>query len=772
MPLAAPIKNSFNGGEFSPLVFGRTDYNKYGNGTSLMQNFLPQVQGGMTRRVGSIYTSPTKGNNTARLVRFVFSTGDAIMMEFSDFFIRFYRNRAPVYETAQAISGITQANPAVVTYVGADNYTNGREVNIRDVVGMTQVNGGRYVVANVNTAANTFELKNLDGTNVNSTGWSAYTSGGNVEQVYQVASPYAIADVPFLRFQQSRDVMYIAHPSYAPRKLIRAALTSWSFSTVAFLDGPYLQANSTATTLTPAATTGAGVNVTASSTTGINDNQGFLATDVGRFIRIKHSTTWGYAQITSRTSATVVVVTIVNAFGATTASANWRLGEWSDTTLYPSVVFSFEDRLGWAASPIAPTTLNMSNTGDYENMAPTGTDSTVVASNALQIRINSKQQDPIRWVVDDEKGLLVGTKGGEYVIRTSVSGESMSAINFPAGRRSTKHGSANVEPVEAGKAVLFAQTAKRKIREFAYQYEVDGFKAPDLTLLAEHMTKGNIAQMCFQQEPFGIVWVRLENGQLRGMTYDRGQDVVGWHRHPFGGFYDSGATDRAHVESIECLPAPDGSQDDLWLVVARYINGGVKRYVEYLSNFNTDYDAVKDCYFVDGGKVIDLGSSGTLVTGLNHLIGQTVSLLVDGSPQADKVVNANGEIILDRAGRYVMVGLGYVSRMKTLRPDAGSANGTSQGKTKRTHKLAARLHQTVGIKVGRDFTENGVTMDQQDFRPGNHKMDQAVPMFSGDKLLDFEDDYTTDGYIAFEQTQPLPCTLLALMPRIMTQDAA
>lgn len=771
MPLAAPIKNSFNGGEFSPLVFGRTDYNKYGNGTSLMQNFLPQVQGGMTRRVGSLHISPTKLNATGRLVRFVFSNGDAIMMEFTDLVIRFYRNRAPVYETAQTISGITQANPAVVTYVGADNYANGREVNIRDVVGMTQVNGGRYLVANVNAGANTFELQNLDGSNVNSTAYTAYSSGGNVEQVYQIVSPYAGADIPFLRFQQSRDAMYIAHPSYAPRKLIRSALTSWAFSTVDFLDGPYLQINSTATTLTPAATTGSGINVTASSIVGINDGTGFQTTDVGRLIRIKHSTTWGYAKITARTSTTVVVVTIINAFGATTASASWRLGEWSDTTLYPSIVFLFEDRLGWGASPVAPTTLNMSKTTDYENMAPTATDSVVAADNALQIRINAKQQDPIRWVIDDERGLLIGTKGGEYVIRASVTGEAMSAINFPAARRSTKYGSANIEPVEAGKAVLFAQTAKRKIREMAYQYEVDGFQAPDLTLLAEHATKGNLAQMCFQQEPFSVVWARLDTGALWGMTYDREQDVIGWHRHPFGGWYDSGQTDRAHVESIETMPSPTGDQDDLWLIVARYINGGLKRHVEYLSAFNTDYDDVKDCYFVDGGMAIDLGSNLTAVTGLLHLVGQTVSLLVDGSPQADKVVSATGTITLDRAGRYVKVGLGYVSRMKTLRPDAGAANGTSQGKTKRTHRLAARFHQTVGVRVGRDFTENGARMDQQDFRPGNQLMGQAVPMFSGDKVLDFEDDYNTDGYLCFEQVQPLPCTMLALMPHTMTQDA-
>lgn len=735
MPLAAPIQNSFNAGEFSPIVFGRTDYNKYGSGVSIMQNILPMVQGGATRRTGSVYISPTNANQQARLVRFVFSNGDAFMLEFGDFYVRFYRNRAQVDVTGAP------------TYNAGTNYA--KDAFVTD-------GGIQYI---------SLQAANTGNTPASSPLW------WRAQDAYQISTPYPIADVPFLRFQQSRDVLYIAHPAHKPKKLVRSGLTDWRFDEVDFADGPYLPLNATTTTLAiDNITVGTGKTLTASSTDGINDGQGFLTTDIGRMVRIKHGSAWGWAVITARTSTTVVTVETKSAFGATTASAVWRLGEWSDTTLYPSIVFLFEDRLGWGASPGAPTTVNMSKTGDYENMAPTGTDSVVAADNALQIRINAKEQDPIRWVVDDEKGLLIGTKGGEYVVRASVTGEAMSAINFPSARRSTKYGSANVEPIEAGKAVLFVQTAKRKIREMAYVYEVDGFRAPDMTILAEHATKGNIAQMTYQQEPFSVVWVRMETGALWGMTYDREQDVVGWHRHPIGGWYDAGHTDMAHVEGIETLPAPDGSQDDLWMIVARYIDGGIKRYVEYLSPFNAAYDSVKDCYFVDGGITVDLGSPGTTVTGLYHLEGELVSLLVDGSPQPNQVVE-DGQVTLTRAGQIVHVGFGYVSRLKTLRPEAGAANGTAQGKTKRTHKASARFHQTVGCRVGRGFEEDKVKMDIVEFREGNHNMGQPVDMFSGDKQLDYEDDYNTDGYLCFEQMQPLPFTLLAIMPQLNTQDA-
>lgn len=736
MPLVAPIQNNFNSGEVTPLFYGRVNYEKYPSAVALMQNMLPHIQGGATRRTGTVYINPTKNNSQVRLVRFVFSNGDAFVLEFGDSYVRFYRDRAQVKVTGSPAYdvGTNYAKDQFVTYSGV-----------------------QYISLQGSNTGNQPDVSPL--------WWRA-------QDAYEITSPYPLADVPFLRFQQSGDVLYIAHPSYHPRKLTRSGLTSWAFSQPNFLDGPYLPINSTATTLAISATTvGIGRTLVASSTTNINNGQGFLATDVGRLFRIKHTNTWGYGRITAVTDSLNATADVIQAFGATAASATWRLGEWSTTTGYPSLAFLFEDRLGWGASPIAPTTLNLSKTSDYENMAQTDNLSVVSADNALQLRINAKQQDPIRWVVDDEKGLLIGTKGGEYVVRASVTGEAMSAINFPSARRATKHGSAFVEPVEAGKALLFAQTAKRKLREMIFRYEVDGFISPDLTTLAEHITEGNIAQMVYQQEPFSIVWVRLENGGLRGVTYDRDQQIVGWHRHIIGGFYDEDKLENARIESIETIPSPDGSQDDLWMVVSRWIDGSRKRYVEYLSPFNANYEDVKYCYFVDSGVTISLNDPALTVSGLEHLEGETVDVLVDGKPQSQVVVD-NGEVTFRNAGQLIHVGLSYVPRLKTLRPEAGAANGTAQGKFKRTHRLSGRFHQTVGVRVGRDFSENGVVMDDIDFRPGNHIMGRPVPLFSGDKMLDYEDDYTTEGQIAFEQRQPLPFTLLAIMPQLNTQDAA
>lgn len=83
---------------------------------------------------------------------------------------------------SNVITGITQANPAVVTYSGTDNWVNDHKVFITAVVGMTEVNLQAFTIKNVNTGANTFELRNeADTANIDSTAYGAYSSGGIVE---------------------------------------------------------------------------------------------------------------------------------------------------------------------------------------------------------------------------------------------------------------------------------------------------------------------------------------------------------------------------------------------------------------------------------------------------------------------------------------------------------------------------------------------------------------------------------------------------------------
>jgi hypothetical protein len=640
----SPIQQSFNAGELSPLMYARSDVAKYKNGLATCKNAKPLVQGGWACREGTYYVAPTKANGVARLQRFEFSTTQAYMLEFGNLYARFYKDHGAILATAQDITAVTKADPAVLTYSGSDTFTAGDEVEISGVGGMTELNGRRFKVGTVDTGANTFQLLDVDGTNIDSTGYTTYTSGGSVAEVYTLTTTYVVADVFDLKMAQSADTVYIAHPSYPPRKMTRTAHNAWTITTITFLDGPYLVTNATATTLTLSGTSGS-VTVTASAVTGINSDAGFASTDVGRLIRWKDPAgNWTWLTITAWTSTTQVTATISgpNA-SATTATVNWRLGVWSDTTGYPGAVCFNEDRLCFGGATQYPQRVDMSNSGDYENFAPSAAGGTVGDANAISVTLNASDVNVIRWMQDDEKGLLIGTVGGEWIVRAATLSEAMSPTNI-AAKRSTTYGSANIQPVRAGKGTLYVQRSGRKLRELAYIFESDGFRAPDMTVLSEHITLGGLIQLAYQQETQSIIWAPRDDGTLIGFTYEREQEVLGWHRHTLGGYYDSGHLVAAKVESVQCIPAPDGTRDEWWAITNRYINGATRRYVEFGTKAYERGDLQADVVLVDSALT------------LNNTVAQTLTPGAGATTQftEDVIFTAGGAVFASTdVGRYI-----------------------------------------------------------------------------------------------------------------------
>ena len=286
MSRVSTIKTNWTAGELSKDLFGRVDITKYQNGAETVENFIVQPHGGITRRPGTRFVKQVKTSSAkTRLIPFEFSTTQAYVIEFGNLYVRFYKDQGSILEATVAISAATRASPCVVT-ANSHGYSNGDEIYIASVVGMTELNGKYYKVKNKTT--NTVELTDVDDTNIDSSGYTAYSSAGTTARVYTVTTTYETADLFDLQFAQSADVLYIAHPSYTPRKLTRTAHTSWTISDITFTDGPYQDENITTTTLTPSHASGSSRTITASATTGINGGDGFQATDVGRLISVGH----------------------------------------------------------------------------------------------------------------------------------------------------------------------------------------------------------------------------------------------------------------------------------------------------------------------------------------------------------------------------------------------------------------------------------------------------------------------------------------------------
>ena len=656
---------NFTAGELSPRLDGRTDLGKYFNGCKTLENMVVHPHGAATRRPGTKFIHEVKTSSAqTRLIPFEFSTTQTYIMEFGNQYIRFFKDNGIITESNKTISGATQANPGVITAT-SHGYSNGDHIIISSVVGMTELNGKTFKVANKTT--NTFELQDVDGNNVNTTGYTAYGSAGVANKIYEIASPYSTADLPTIKFAQSADLMYLVHPSYAIRKLTRSGHTSWTLSTPSLTGSPSPVLNTT-------------------------------------------------------------------------------------TDKYPSCVTFFEQRLVFAGSNDNPQTLWFSKSADLENFT-TGSNDT----DAMVYTIASNKVNAIRYITA-QRSLILGTVGGEFVVSASGTTQPITPTNVQIQRQSS-YGAANIDAVQIENVTMFVQRAKRKIRELVYNLNIDQYQAQDMTLLAEHITEGGITEMAYQQEPDSVLWCVRSDGTLLGFTYARAEEVVGWHRHVVGGAFSSG---NAVVESVASIPT-DANEDELYVIVKRTINGTTRRYVEYLTLFDYGTDQT-DAFYVDSGLTYS-GSAATVITGLDHLEGQSVTILADGSTHPNKTVSG-GAITLERSSTKVHVGLGYTSLLQTMRVEAKGEEATSQSKTKRINEVTLRLHESVGVEVGSSLSD----MERIPFRSSAAAMSSAVPLFTGDKQVEFRDDFNTDGFVYVRQTQPLPLTVISIYPMITVND--
>jgi hypothetical protein len=851
MPAAAPLKNNFNAGELSPLMLGRTDFERYAAGLRVCKNNIPLLQGPVTRRPGTYFCDEVKDSTKAtRLVRFKFSTISAFAIEFGDRYVRWKKNRAPVYDLTFSIIGITNAYPGVLTWDTGTGLANGDHVDVAGVAGMTEVNGQRFTVANLNVANNTFELQTVTGVNVDTTAFAAWSSGGTVSRVYTLATTYLEADLFQLKFTQSADVLWIWHPDYPERQLSRIADAHWMIADSVFLDGPYLTENTTTTKLTPSAATGTGVTLTSSplgAITDANDNGAgliritdvahgysdgiylhisgvtgtveangdwfiqkidanhydlvdshfhnayaaggatrpavFVATDVGRLIRLKEGAVWGYVQITAFTDVTEVTVDVINTLTDTTAKIAWRLGLYGETNGYPACGTFYGDRLYRAGVPEIPERLDGSKVGDYENLAPSAIDGTVTDASAVSFRLNSNDVQTVRWMLGTANGIAVGTAEGEWLVTPSTLNEALTPTNINA-KQSTSWGSADVQALQAGSALLFLEAGTRRVREMNYLYYENVLQSVDATVLAEHITKGHydparplagestvassgLIELAYQKKMQPILWAPRKDGVLVGLLYSKDDKVIGWHRHVLGGWSDDAHTTPAQVESCCVIPAADGSYDELWLVVRRWINTRSVRYTEFLTDLWQQGNAQEDAIFLDCSLTYD-GVPTTTLTGLHHLAGETVQSLADGAVVPDAGVQDTGVMEIDEAS-VIHVGYGYHSDGECLRFEAGSATGTAQGKTQRMHTVGFRLYDTLGLQVGNSFD----TLTELTFRTAADPMGQPVPLFTGDKGdadFSWDGDYERGAVVCWRFASPLPGTIVAIMPQLVTQD--
>lgn len=240
---------------------------------------------------------------------------------------------------------------------------------------------------------------------------------------------------------------------------------------------------------------------------------------------------------------------------------------------YPSCAAFFDQRLILAGSDDAPDTIWGSQTGAFRNF---GASSPAGDDDAFEFTLSARTVDRIGGLIAI-RTLNAFTGSSEYVIQGSKAGSiGPSSIDAKAHAH---YGSGEIAPLAVGGRVLFAQREGRAIREFRFDFQLDGYTAEDeRSVLAKHMLEGHqIVDWAYAKGPDAVVWMVRDDGVLLGMTYLPQHDVIAWHRHDTDGRY----------ESVACIP--EGDETAVYVSVARTdVNGTDRRFIERFASRQVD----------------------------------------------------------------------------------------------------------------------------------------------------------------------------------------
>lgn len=610
---------AFNAGEVTPLLEARTDFEKFDNSCRTLQNMLVLTQGPVTRRPGTKYIAETKtSSNASRLLPFEFSKSDAYILEFGNEYMRVYRNGGVVLDGASPFELATDflsSELYEIQFVQSENImylVHGEHTPQK----MTRADHDDWTIEDANFETGPFIDDNITDTTIAASGTTGTVT--------------LIADANIWTADHVGALWRITHRT--EETSLNGTLDANESSSTIPVSGGYdftTHGTWTATVrLERSFDSGATYEAVTTRHSEADDNISFSDTEEasGVIYRVTmtdftsgaatfnlsvfDSSQNGIVRIASFVDANEVTATVISEIASTDETTRWAEGYWSDERGWPQTVEFHQERILYGGSESFPQTVWASeSSAQYENMTA-GLDD----DDAFVFVLPG--QNPIQWMLS-QSFVLMGTTGGAG--RLGRPDEDLTPTT-PEYRTQAKHGSAYIQALLAGDAVLFIERGGTKVRELVFSLERDRFVAPDLTILSEHITDTGIIETAYQSRPESVMWAVRDDGVLLSLTYEqRDQGVVGWARHVTDGDFESVAT----------IPGPD--EDELWVIVKRSIDGSDVRYVERLQPRN--WDSVSDSWYVDSGLAFDGGDSVS-ITGITQADPAVVTVStwpVDGS---------------------------------------------------------------------------------------------------------------------------------------------
>jgi hypothetical protein len=818
MVRVSPAQYSVASGELSELMHGRRDFVRFQNGARALRGFIALPEGPVTRLPGTRFMGFTRDDLPARLMAFSFRDEDAVLLEWTEALLRFWRLGVPVLSGPSpyqiATPYLAASLPRLKSLVSADRvylvdgtraphrlsrfaltnwsieqtpFTGGpfapRNSDATKEIRATAVEGATNLIASVpifsvEHEGTLMQLREIDTSDTPY--WDADSPAKIGDKVYYNTRVYQI-----VAFDGQNGITGTTEPTVTvgpPAAIADDNQVSWAHigtgniggvpdwtagELVKLGDRRYFPTGNATGEVSTFTSTTSGTFSGSSRTTGVNPpvhTEGlWLSGPTGPVWKLLHDGA-GIVRITSVSSPTLAVGVVEKRLPdglLTRPTYRWAEQAWSDTRGWPAAIGSFEQRHLYGGTFSEPRTLWTSVIGGTTDMT-TG----ILADDGFSYILNSlpKKLGAIHTIQNTGDVVYIGTTDDELTGRAPELDSGFTRDNCRFGTDSTE-GSRPADPVVVENSPLFLSKDGLRLLSMVIDPNTGRFRPENLTKLARHILAPGATKLVYQSAPVPVVWAIIGDGQLAGVTFVPSEQVIGFHRHDLGGV----------VEDIEVMPSDDGSSQDLWLVVRRVLNGITRRCIERMEKPFIDLDGQPPVLADAWHQMCAFrwqGAATATIPCPPHLEGMVVTAWTDMGGFAGLTVTG-AQVILPRAVTSAIIGLDVTDtqRFDTLDIVTGQPDGGDDGRL-RTHRVGAlRLHRSAGGTVSVVGTTDATEVVETD----------AEPFFN---LNAFQTPTLHDGVIEpaglkgwdhqiFYRIRPepgAPLTITARTPTIMITD--
>lgn len=531
----------------------------------------------------------------------------------------------------------------------------------------------------------------------------------------------------------------------------------------------------------------------------------FRATDVGRYLLLNA----GIGQITNFIDAQTITVELQKELNTLADTSQWSIEDlaWTDEKGYPRTVALFQQRQWFGGTDAHTQTIYASETSVFDSLGVGAND-----ADAMSIDISTGETNTVQWMIGLSNNLVVGTFGAELTVNSGGVAGPITSKTASLEQVGAQSGSIPQNPVVLNNEILYIQRSGNRINSFKYQFDIDNYVSNDLMFLADHMPKvrGGIISLTYAHDPDRTILCTCANGDMLAGTYYSEQQVMAWSSYSTNGVVESvetlstGTSNDVYVlvkrdingvtkRYLERFDHGDGTTpidgfSDCYLsyyvpITILSITKGTTTTIQSLTHGLTTGDKIKffgllGDFSVLNGKTIavtvtnintitiaidtslfedaDVSSATfnkliTVVSGIDHLEGQTVQVKADGAVHADRVV-VDGAITLAAPAYAVTVGLGFKMKIVTLNKEINLGAGSEQGQPGRMVKPILRLLNSTLPTLNGEFVPVRSPLD---------RMDNAVGLVTDD--VEYGNlTWNTNTELTIENDLPLPFILLGL----------